>query len=187
MNKKSKIFDRRNFLKSSFAFCFGSLALPSVLAAKTKKTQNKTLKLFNINTREHLTVTYYKDGAYVKSALDKIDHIMADKRSKQIMKTDLVLIDTLHKIQTRSNAKEPITLICGYRAPATNSKLVKSKKGVAKGSYHTRGQAADIKIPGVELSDIKKIAESLKKGGVGYYPNSGFVHVDVGPTRTWRG
>jgi uncharacterized protein YcbK (DUF882 family) len=112
---------------------------------------------------------------------------MADKRSGAVTDMNIHLIDTLHSIHSHSGSKAPIEIICGYRSPKTNYKLTHSKKGVAKHSYHTLGKAADIRIEGMSLANMREIAESLNAGGVGYYPRSGFLHVDVGPTRTWRG
>ncbi|MDD2789715.1 MAG: DUF882 domain-containing protein [Sulfurimonas sp.] len=187
MNSKAGIISRRDFLKSSCALCLGSLIVPKSLFAQTKAPTTKSLKLFNINTRKHLSVTYYKNGKYSEKALLDISKIMADRRSGDMVDMDVALLDTLYSIQKLSNSKEPMTIICGYRSLGTNKKLTHSKKGVAKNSYHTLGQAADIKISGIPLKRIKQIAESLNAGGVGYYPKSGFVHVDVGPARSWHG
>jgi len=63
--------------------------------------------------------------------------------------------------------------------------LSAKSKGVAKKSYHMRGMAMDIAIPGVDLLDLRNAAKSLKLGGVGYYPKSGFIHVDTGRVRSW--
>jgi len=147
----------------------------------------KYLELFNVNTKEHLKANFVQEGRYVRSELHAIDKIMADKRSGDFANMDIKLIDTLYKIHTLSGSKEPIDIICGYRSSQTNTKLSGAKKGVAKGSYHTLGKAADIKISGVSLAHLQEIAHTLHAGGVGYYPRSGFLHIDVGPVRTWRG
>lgn len=193
MNNEAKIITRREFLKNSSALCVGAILMPHTLFSQAlvptslSIKENKSLQLFNINTREFLDVTYFKNGAYIKNALEKINKIMADRRSGQMTEIDVKLIDSLYAIHSQSGAKEPIDIICGYRSPKTNSKLSNSKRGVAKGSYHTLGKAADIKIDGVSLSQAREIAHSLNAGGVGYYPRSGFLHIDVGPLRTWHG
>jgi uncharacterized protein YcbK (DUF882 family) len=193
LHKQTEIITRREFLKTSSALCLGAILLPESLFSQTvvngslKPKKEKSLQFFNINSKEFLDVTYFKNGAYVESALHDINKIMADKRSGGIANINLALIETLHSIHSLSGSKEPIELICGYRSPKTNSKLTHAKKGVAKNSYHTLGKAADIRMDGISLAGMHEIAHSLNAGGVGYYPRSGFVHIDVGPVRTWRG
>jgi uncharacterized protein YcbK (DUF882 family) len=45
--------------------------------------------------------------------------------------------------------------------------------------------AIDLRCEGRLLSQVRRAAVSLRAGGVGYYPNSDFVHVDCGPIRYW--
>ena len=73
----------------------------------------------------------------------------------------------------------------GYRSIDTNNELRARSRGVAKKSYHTKGQAMDFHIEGIALSNIRKAALSMRAGGVGYYPRSNFVHIDTGPARHW--
>ena len=63
--------------------------------------------------------------------------------------------------------------------------LHETTSGVASNSLHLKGMAIDIRLSDVDLSRLQKAAMSLKGGGVGYYPASDFVHVDVGPVRHW--
>ena len=58
-------------------------------------------------------------------------------------------------------------------------------KGVVKNSMHLLGKAIDIRLPGHELKTLQRAAVDLRRGGVGYYPSSDFVHVDVGRVRYW--
>ena len=60
-----------------------------------------------------------------------------------------------------------------------------SNGGVAKKSYHMRGMAIDVRLPERDLARLRRTAMAMKRGGVGYYPSSGFIHVDVGPVRYW--
>lgn len=193
MNDHTEIIGRREFLKTSTALCAGVIFMPDTLFAQTTDSENlstnksKSLQFYNVNTREYLDVAYFKNGRYVESALRDINKIMADKRSGDVAHMDVKLINTLYSIHSLSGSKEPIDIICGYRSPKTNAKLTHSKRGVAKHSYHTLGEAADIKIDGVPLAHVREIAHSLNAGGAGYYPRSGFMHIDVGPVRTWKG
>ncbi len=184
---------RREFLKISGIVCVGAILSPNELFANQKKElslqeQNpRSISFYNINSNEYLNITYFKNGTYCTDAHEKINALMADKRSGETTIMELSLIDTLHKIHSLSGSKEPIEIICGYRSPKTNENLREQKNGVAKHSYHSLGQAADICIKDIPLQTLHNIATSLNLGGVGFYPNSGFVHIDVGPARTWRG
>ncbi len=97
------------------------------------------------------------------------------------------VFDLLYVLTQKLETKKPIEVISGYRSPATNAMLAAYSEQVAKSSLHTVGMAVDIRIPGRELKDVYKTALALKAGGVGYYPVSKFVHVDVGRVRTWWG
>ena len=94
-------------------------------------------------------------------------------------------LDLLFELHAKVGATDPFTVICGYRSPQTNASLRARSRGVAEHSLHMEGKAVDIRLPGVPLSTLYKAALELKAGGVGYYPASGFIHIDVGPIRTW--
>jgi uncharacterized protein YcbK (DUF882 family) len=80
---------------------------------------------------------------------------------------------------------EPYEVISGYRSPATNAMLRRAGRGVARGSLHVQAMAIDVRIPDTPLTALRDAALGLRLGGVGYYPSSGFVHVDVGRVRRW--
>ncbi len=98
---------------------------------------------------------------------------------------DPALLDILHALQPSDDGSRPLEVICGYRSPETNARLAAVNPGVARNSFHVRGQACDIRMPGVEIGRLHEAALALRAGGVGYYPRSGFIHVDTGPVRTW--
>ncbi|WP_170294937.1 DUF882 domain-containing protein [Roseospira navarrensis] len=148
---------------------------------------HRTLALDNINTGEKLTVTYMERGRYLPDALQEINHLMRDRRSGDVAPIDPALLDLISDLCLRLESRAPVRLISGYRAPETNSRMRSQDRAVARRSYHTRGMAADIALPGRSLGDLRRAAVSLSRGGVGSYPSSGFVHVDVGPPRTWNG
>ena len=95
------------------------------------------------------------------------------------------LFDLLHKLRLKMDVRGAFQIISGYRSAATNALMRKHSKEVAEHSQHILGKALDISMPGVELAHLHRAALSLRAGGVGFYPNSGFVHVDVGPVRQW--
>jgi uncharacterized protein YcbK (DUF882 family) len=149
----------------------------------------RTLSLHHVHTNEDLTVTFKKNGQYDEEALKKINWIMRDWRKNEATKMDPQEIDLLWEVYQEVGAKEPIHIICGFRAPATNEMLRhrSRRSGVARNSQHTLGKAIDFYIPGVSLDTLRATAMRLQGGGVGYYPTSGspFVHLDVGNVRAW--
>lgn len=185
----NRIISRREFLKTASIVCIGAAVMPNLLYAKSESAADdlRRLNLYNINTYEYLDIAYYKNGIYLDKGLSQINQIMADRRSGEVITMNTDLLNTLYKIQTLSKSDKPIDIISAYRSPTTNTRLTESKRGVATHSYHMLGQAADINIKGLPLVKIREIAEALQAGGVGYYPGSDFIHVDVGPLRTWRG
>ena len=115
----------------------------------------------------------------------KINHILRDFRSGETHVMDLRLMDLLHDLKFSLENDRAIEIISGYRSPLTNRHLAEIGGGVAKNSYHMRGMAIDIRLDGTPLSHVHQIALNMERGGVGYYPDSQFVHVDVGPVRRW--
>ena len=110
---------------------------------------------------------------------------MRDTRTDDITQIDPDLLDLIYKISIRLKPNEPFHIISGYRSKKTNDLLLMHKKGAVENSYHTKGQAVDIHLPRIKASVLRRAAYELKKGGIGYYPSRGFVHIDVGPVRYW--
>jgi uncharacterized protein YcbK (DUF882 family) len=115
----------------------------------------------------------------------EINHILRDHRTGDVHDMDQGLLDLLYLLQTRVESRQTFQIISGYRSPKTNAMLSGKSKGVAKRSYHMQGKAIDIRLNGCDLKQLHKAALSLKAGGVGYYPSSDFIHVDVGRVRRW--
>lgn len=168
----------------------GATAAVSLIVARPARASAiapaaRSLKFYNIHTGENLATTYWADGAYVPEALRDIKRVLRDRRSGEEHKIDVRLLDLLVDLQRKLETDKPFSVICGYRSPRTNAKMVKAHSGVANHSLHMIGEAIDIRMPGQDLAHVHKAALSLKRGGVGYYPASDFVHVDVGPVRRW--
>ena len=182
------VLSRRKFLKSVGSFglvaCFPGF---SFKALDEIYLQEKSLVLFNPRTKESFEGIYYRHGGYVTDALNKIHHIMRDIRTGEVKPIDKNLLNLISAISIKLNAKKPLHIISGYRSPGTNKLLRKKGTGAAKNSFHLKGQAADIRLPGYKTSVLRKAAYECKSGGVGYYPKSRFVHIDIGPVRYWRG
>jgi uncharacterized protein YcbK (DUF882 family) len=145
----------------------------------------RALSFHNLHTDERLSVTYWAENGYDRNAWGKINHILRDHYTGDQHVMDLRLVDLLHDVQGHVQNDRPIEIISGYRSPATNTRLREASGGVAKNSYHMRGMATDIRFDGTPLEKLHAIALTMQRGGVGYYPTSDFVHVDVGPVRRW--
>ena len=143
--------------------------------------------IHNMHTGEMLDAVYWENGKYVPDALSEAMRVMRDWRNGQEHVMDPRLFDLLHAIQGKLEVKAPFQLISGYRSAQTNAMLHAESGQVASHSQHLLGKASDIRVEGVDLANLHKAAQSLKAGGVGFYPVSNFVHVDVGPVRQWSG
>lgn len=137
---------------------------------------------------ERISVTYRSGGRYNAAAFDKIDNLFRDRRNGDEYAIDPALIDVIADLRDKMmmDVDTPIELTSGYRSSESNSVLARSNKYVARNSFHTKGQAADIRIPGMIPSVLELVAKTMQRGGVALYPDSGHVHVDVGPVRGWE-
>jgi uncharacterized protein YcbK (DUF882 family) len=146
------------------------------------------LKLHHLHTGESLDVVYRIGNTYIPSAMVELDHFLRDHRTEDEKAYDPREFDVLHNVLTRLGRPHGvIDVVCGYRTPWSNNFLRTrgADTGVAKNSQHMQAKAIDIRVPGVQTRTLRDAALSLHAGGVGYYPVSQFVHVDVGPVRQW--
>ena len=179
---------RRNFIK--LLVCSGILSYSSKFALAAIDgiaLKERSLSLFNPHTKEGFEGIYWCDGDYVSNALNNVNHIMRDIRTNDVKPIDTHLLDLIFSISIKLKPEAPFRVISGYRSPKTNTLLRKRGNGAAKKSYHIKGQAVDIRLPGYSTSVLRRSAYELKKGGVGYYPKRRFVNIDVGPVRYWTG
>jgi uncharacterized protein YcbK (DUF882 family) len=187
-----KKLDRRAFLGIGAAAAAPTLGPGKVRAAtvvdSTKAAPQRTLSFFNTHTGERLTTTYCSGGCYIPESLQQLNHIMRDFRINEIKPIDPRVFDLLTELGGTLETDQPFHIISGYRSPQTNALLRErggASTGVASHSLHMVGQAIDIRVPGVTLDHLRDAAKSLKIGGVGFYPDLNFVHVDVGRVRYW--
>jgi uncharacterized protein YcbK (DUF882 family) len=156
---------------------------PSPLAALSARR----LAFDNLHTGERLDVAYWENGAYVPQALTAVNHVLRDHRNNEVHVIEPRLLDLLTALSHRLEAGPNFEVISGYRSPATNAMLHAESSEVARGSLHMQGEAIDIRMSGLNLAYLHNAALELDMGGVGYYPGSDFVHVDVGRVRRWSG
>jgi uncharacterized protein YcbK (DUF882 family) len=176
----------------SAGYCGGIAALllafgGTTLQNATANGDTRTITFRHIHLKEDTTVTFKVNGRYDQDGLKKINHALRDWRTNEPTNMDPHLIDSLWEVYREVGATEPIHVIGGYRAPATNAMLRRRSSGVAKHSLHMQGKAVDFFIPEVPLEAIRHAGLRLQKGGVGFYPTSGapFIHMDVGSVRHW--
>lgn len=147
------------------------------------------ITLQNQRTGEQATLRYrYPNGELDLNAWQQASYLMRDVRTVEGMMIDPLLLDFMSELRAslRLPPQAVVVVTSGFRAPQTNAALRRQSGQVAENSYHMRGQAADIKIPGIDGRDVAAMAMKLHRGGVAYYPRSGHVHIDTGPVRTWR-
>ncbi len=170
----------------------GALLLPGILpledAGLPEFGQKYELKLHHLHTGESLDVVYRIGDMYIPSAMTELNHFLRDHRTDDESHYDPKEFDLLHNVLARlGKTSGVIDIVCGYRTPWSNNFLRTRGEdtGVAEHSQHMLAKAIDIRVPGVTTSRLRDAALSLEAGGVGYYPVSQFVHVDVGPVRQW--
>jgi uncharacterized protein YcbK (DUF882 family) len=163
----------------------GYSSKPAFAAIDYVVPEEKSLSLYNPSTKEDFDGIYWRNGDYDSDALNKINYLMRDVHTDAVKQIDKNLLDLIFAMSIKLKPKKPFHVICGYRTAKTNALLVKRNKNAAKNSYHIKGQAVDIRLPGLRTSALRQSAYELGQGGIGYYPRRRFVHIDVGPVRYW--
>jgi uncharacterized protein YcbK (DUF882 family) len=146
------------------------------------------LRMHHLHTGEDIDVVYRVGDTYIPEALDQLNYFLRDHRTQDVSNYDPKEFDVLHALMASlGRPNGVIDIICGYRTPWSNNLLRTSgpSTGVAEHSQHMLAKAIDIRVPGVSTVALRNAALALHAGGVGFYPVSQFVHVDVGPVRTW--
>ena len=167
------------------------LSLPLVARAGAPGTASATvadhsLRLYNTHTNEKIDIVYRHGDQYIQSALAKLDYFLRDHNTNEVRHFDPRLYDILSDLTASvGHPGGEIDIVCGYRTSSTNAALRAHTNGVAKNSLHIQAEAIDLRMPGVNTLTLRKAALALARGGVGYYPHSDFIHVDVGRVRQW--
>lgn len=191
MHDQQRRLHRRSFLGIGAAAAAAALVPSRAQATAVPapvKVPERVLSFFNTHTGERVKCVYCAGGVYQPDALHELDYILRDFRLNAVKPIDPRLFDLLHELGGTLETDQPFHIISGYRSPATNAMLRErggQATGVASHSLHMVGQAIDIRLPGVRLDHLRDAAKSLKIGGVGFYPDLNFVHVDVGRVRYW--
>jgi uncharacterized protein YcbK (DUF882 family) len=172
---------RRDFLKSAGA----ALVAAAPVAVWARGSECRSLSFVHTHTGETLSCVYYQQGGYDPATLARVNHFLRDFRTGDIHVIDPRVLDILFAVRSRVDRDDPFHVISGYRSPTTNAYLRSHSSGVARHSLHMEGRAIDIRLPGFATRKLRDIALTMRRGGVGYYPASDFVHLDTGRVRFW--
>ena len=178
---------RRRFIKHLACGAVLTLGSPAIAhAAKGRFPSHKSLAFQNTHTGDKLKLTYFEKGRYIKDAFREINFVLRDFRTGDVYPIDIELLDQLHDLKLMMGVtNRPFHIISGYRSPYTNHRLHNESSGVANNSLHMQGRAIDIRIEGFDTHHIRNAALAMHRGGVGYYRESDFVHLDTGKFRNW--
>lgn len=145
----------------------------------------RALRFHHTHTGRQLELVYARDGQYLQPALAEIQDFLADFRTGDSHPIDPALLDFIFEIRETLGGNGTFEVISAYRSPGTNEMLRDKTSGVARDSQHLVGKAIDLRLSGVDLARLRDTAVAMRRGGVGYYPDSGFVHIDTGRVRRW--
>jgi uncharacterized protein YcbK (DUF882 family) len=150
------------------------------------ESQDRALLLYNTHTGERIDIIYRHGEQYIPDALAKLDYFLRDHRTGDVRHFDPHLYDVLSDLTSAiGHPGGEIDIVCGYRTSSTNESLRAHSTGVAKNSNHIQAKAIDLRMPGIDTLKLRRAALALGRGGVGYYPHSDFIHVDIGRVRQW--
>jgi uncharacterized protein YcbK (DUF882 family) len=175
---------RREFIRGLGIVCGAAAGIAARLA--TADTADlRSVSFVHTHTGEKLTAAYWQDGEYQPEVLQQVNHLLRDFRTNEVHPIDPALLDVLFELRTRVGSERAFHVISAYRSPSTNEMLRHSGNGVAEHSMHMLGKAIDVRLESFPTARLAEVARSLRRGGVGYYRASDFVHVDTGRVRYW--
>ena len=184
----SRVWTRRHWLATALA---SAAAVPFTQAWGEEEPASASeypwLELTNTHTGEVAKATFRDANGYVADALKKLQRVLRDHRTDEEHEMDPLLYDQLSDLAGAAKREPRYEIISGYRSPATNAKLHSQSKGVAEKSLHMQGRATDVRLKGFSCAALWDLALAARRGGVGYYERSNFVHIDTGRVRTWVG
>jgi len=175
---------RRAFLGSALGLAALTRLAPAIAAPPPRL---RKLLLYNPHTDEQFNDIYWYNGTYLDGSLSRISRLMRDFRRNVVFDMDPHLLDLLYRLHALFPRDAEMHILSGYRTAATNRQLALEGHAPAAHSQHLLGKAADIRIDGVPLKRLRDAALAFGAGGVGTYWDENFLHVDVGPVRTWEG
>jgi uncharacterized protein YcbK (DUF882 family) len=178
---------RRRFLRGVLMGVPAAVALGGPGRALASGLERRDLALASTHTGERIAIEYFCAGSYDDCALAALDYMLRDHRTGESIPIDRGLFDLLHDVAALADREPKFEVISGYRSPHTNAMLNAQSSGVARRSLHMDGKAIDVRLVGYRTDKLRDLALAMRRGGVGYYAKSDFVHLDTGRVRTWSG
>jgi uncharacterized protein YcbK (DUF882 family) len=179
-------WNRRQLLKAGGVLAGATAAGLFGRPARSQEA-SKRIALLNLHTEERINIEYFRAGSYVPEAMSAIEVLLRDFRTGDRHPIDPKLMDYLVDVAHAAGVDPAFSVISGYRSPQTNAHLRDLSTGVAQRSLHMEGRAIDVRMAAVDCTNLAAHAQDLQRGGVGYYRQSNFVHLDTGTFRTWKG
>lgn len=162
--------------------CGALLVLPT--AALASPSAPRRISLRNQHTGEVFDGPYRDASGPLPDAMADLGKFLRDHHSGAIGPVDVGALDFLADVM-EAIGHGKATILSAFRTPETNAMLAAKGFGVAENSQHLYGRALDVTFPS-KLDDAHRAALGMKRGGVGWYPRSHFLHIDTGPVRNWE-
>ena len=177
--------DRRRFLlKAAGLATAGFGSAHRVARAAPIPLAGTRLRLVDAHSGAVFDGTYRDAHGPIRHAMDELDLFLRDRRTGGMTAIDVRVIDFVANVMASVGERSAVVL-SAYRSLQTNALLEHTQFGVADNSQHLFGRALDISFPEAKLADAVAAARGMKRGGVGWYPHSKFIHLDTGPVRNW--
>ncbi len=175
----------RAILATSAISFWAGIFLPSATETAVANGDTRTISLYHAHRKDSIEATYRVNGHYDPAVLEKLNYFLRDWRNDDQTNMDPRLFDVVWEVYRSAGATDPITVLSAYRSPETNAMLRRRSRAVAEHSQHMLGKAMDTTMPEMSMEKLREIGMRMQRGGVGYYPNENFVHLDVGSVRHW--
>ena len=169
------------------AALIAAVALPGPLHGRSASAAAiGRIRLYNTHTGQRLDRVFRRGDRFDPAAIEELGHFLGDHRNGLEHPFDPALFDILSDLAEEvGRAGAEFQVISGYRSPETNAKLSATRQGIAKHSLHREARAMDGRLPGIATARLRDAAIAMARGGVGYYRELDFIHVDTGRVRRW--
>jgi uncharacterized protein YcbK (DUF882 family) len=168
-------------------FLLGAAALLSAPPYRTWATPTASgwsrLRLVDAHTGTTFDGAYRDANGPIARVMDELCIFLRDQHSGRMTGIDVGVIDFLTAVMAATGQTSAVVL-SAFRTRETNAMLARTTFGVAENSQHLYGRALDVRFDS-RLADAVAVARAMRRGGVGWYPHSGFIHLDSGPVRNW--
>lgn len=176
---------RRGFIRTLAMGIGGALLLPADEVFAKAFSQRRQLAFHHLHTDEKFNIVCCPGRRYDKVTLNRFSQFLRDHHTDQFRRMDAGLLDLMVAVAALTHSQGTIQVLCGYRSPSTNAALYQSGSGVAEHSLHIQGRAMDVRLSDVSTNTLHRAGLALQHGGVGYYRQLDFVHLDTGKFRAW--